>query len=63
MQGLLLHEKMHGPEKIELLQHIIKWQEKANFKHNLTCFFFGKTKTSQQPPFICNLNHYFAERH
>lgn len=24
MQGLFLHDKMHGPEKIELLQHILQ---------------------------------------
>jgi len=28
MQGLFLHDKMHGPEKIELLQHILQWKEK-----------------------------------
>ena len=24
MQGLFLHDKMHGPEKVELLQHILQ---------------------------------------
>ena len=64
MQGLLLHQKMHGPEKIGLLQHIIKWKEKANFKQFDRGFFLAKKKNpSQQPHFICNLNHYFDERH
>ena len=31
-------------KKIELLQHIKKWKEKANFKHNLTGFFFWQKK-------------------
>ena len=62
MPGLLLHDKMHGREKIELLQHTLKWKEKANFEHKLTGFFWQKKKT-QQLHFICNLNHYFAEQH
>lgn len=44
MQGLFLHDKMHRPEKIELLQHILQWKEKANFEHNLTGFFGQKKK-------------------
>ena len=42
MQGLRLHDKMHGPEKLELLQHILKWKEKENFEHKFTGFFWQK---------------------
>ena len=42
MQRLLLHNKMHGREKIEQLQHTLKWKEKANFEHKLTGFFWQK---------------------
>ena len=38
---------MHGPEKRELLQHIIKWKEKENFDNticHLGLFLSKKTK-------------------
>ena len=63
MQGLLLRDKAHGPEKIELFQHTLKWKEKANSECKLTGFFWQKKKkTSQQLQFVCDLNHYIAER-
>ena len=33
MQGLPLHDKVRGPEKVELFQHTLKWKEKANFEY------------------------------
>ena len=62
MQGLLLRDKEHGPEKIELFQHTLKWKEKVNSECKLTGFFGKKKKTSQQLQFVCDLNHYIAER-
>ena len=61
---LLLRDKAHGPEKIELFQHTLKWKEKANSECKLTGFFGkkNKKKTSQQLQFVCDLNHYIAER-
>ena len=44
MQGLLLRDKAHGPEKIELFQHTLKWKEKANSECKLTGFFWQKKK-------------------
>ena len=58
MPGLLLHDKMHGREKIELLQHTLKWKEKADFEHKLTGFFWQKKNTTaslymQSEPLFC----------
>ena len=47
MQGFFLHGKVHGPEKIELFQHTLKWKEKANFEYKLTGFFWRKKKTKK----------------
>ena len=44
MQGLLLRDKAHDPEKIELFQHTLKWKEKANSECKLTGFFWGEKK-------------------
>ena len=53
-------------KKIELFQHTLKWKEKANFEGKLTGFFRKKKKkkkkASQQLQFVCDLNHYIAER-
>ena len=35
---------MHGPEKLELLQHIIKWKEKENFDNTIWQVFFLQKK-------------------
>ena len=53
MQGLLLHDKAHGPEKVELFQHTLKWKEKANFEYKLTGFFWKKKKKNITAASIC----------
>ena len=51
MQGLLSHDKAHGPEKVELFQHTLKWEENANFEYKLTGFFLAKKKKKHYSSF------------
>ena len=56
MQGLLLRDKAHGPEKIELFQHTLKWKEKANSECKLTGFFWQKKKKKKKHHSSFNLS-------
>ena len=50
MQGLLLHDKAHGPEKVELFQHTLKWKEKQTLNTSQQSFF-GKKKKKHHSSF------------